>query len=162
MRTILTFAFLAFMVFSLPVNAQDATGNGDLQTRMNLAKVMHEIKPARGQVEMAIQMVAKRLAPEQQQAFIDRMNKAFDYKKLEELSVKSMAEVFTEVELQKMVDYYGSKEAKSADEKMPVYQSVMQPEITKMLDEAILEARTGGPADVSAPAGAVETPQASQ
>ncbi len=162
MRIILTVFFMTMLVFSFGANAQEAAPADNMVAKTNLAKMMHEIKPARGQIEGAIDMVAKRMAPEQQQAFVDRMYKAFDFKKLEELSIKSMAEVFTEAELQKMVDYYGSKEAMSSGEKMPVYQSVMQPEITKMLDEAILEVRTGGASDVKAPPAEVPAAETAQ
>jgi hypothetical protein len=158
MRIILSVFLLMMLVSPLGANAQEAAEDS-VATKLNLAKIMHEIKPARGQIETAIEMVARRLPSEQQQGFVERMNQVFDYKELEELSIQSMAEVFTQAELEKMVDYYGSKEAMSINEKMTVYQSVMQPEITKMLDEAIIEARTGGPSDIApsdAPAPATE------
>lgn len=149
-----------FQAHAADANAQQASGAnapvaaaaakqdaGSMEARLNLAKMMHEVKPAREQVDAAIRNVAKNLPADQQQEFISRMTNAFDYKKLEELSIHSMAEVFTEDELQKMVEYYGSPEAHSIEEKMPVYQSVMQPEVTKMIDAAMMQARTGGPPD---------------
>lgn len=142
---------MALCAFAGIAYAQESDHADDMQTRMNLAKMMHEIKPARGQVEDAIKAVAARLQPEQQQKFIERMIRIFDFERLEKISTEAMAEVFTEAELQAMVDYYGSTQARSITEKMPVYQSVMQPQITEMLDEAIIEARTGGPADIKPP-----------
>lgn len=164
MRILMAVFLVAMMTLAFPfpfgaAQAQDKGASattedaGDMNARLNLAKVMHEIKPARQQIDVAIEMVSKRLPVDQREDFVGRMQKIFDYDKLEELSIKAMAEVFTEKELQKMVDYYGSKEAISADKKMPVYQSVMQPEITKMLDEALLEVRTGGASDVTEPEG---------
>lgn len=150
MRTLLILS-MALVAFSGSVFAQDNGSDDDMATRMNLAKMMHEIKPARGQVEAAIEAVAARLQPQQQEDFIAKMTDIFDFERLQQISTEAMAEVFTEAELQKMVDYYGSREAQSISEKMPVYQSVMQPEITKMLDEAIIEVRTGAPADVRRP-----------
>lgn len=147
MRTLLILS-MALVAFSGAVFAQDNDEAGDMATRMNLAKMMHEIKPARGQVEAAIEAVAARLQPQQQQDFVAKMTNTFDFERLQQISTKAMAEVFTEAELQKMVDYFGSPEAQSISKKMPVYQSIMQPEITKMLDEAIIEVRTGAPSDI--------------
>lgn len=155
MRILMTSFIVAMMAFIVPFGAAHAQDNataedaGDMGARLNLAKIMHELKPASQQIDIAIDMVSRRMPAERRESFVNRMHDIFDYKKLEDLSVKAMAEVFTEVELQKMVDYYGSKEAMSIDNKMPVYQSVMKPQITKMLDEAMLEVRTGGPTDMN-------------
>ena len=43
-----------------------------------------------------------------------------------------------------MLGYFSSAEAHSISEKMPLYNGRMQPEIMKMLDVAMMAARTGG------------------
>ena len=54
-----------------------------------------------------------------------------------------MAEIYTLPELEAMVEYYSKPEAKSAAEKQEAYQDKVGPEITKMLDKALMEMRTG-------------------
>ena len=58
-----------------------------------------------------------------------------------------MAETFTASELEKMVEYFGSDEAKSIAQKLPVYQAIVEPEITKMMDAALMKLRTGATAE---------------
>ena len=131
--------------FSLPAQAQ--ADLGDKAKRLELAQKMHEIRPARAQVDEAVQQVARNLPPLEREKLLNLVEKAFDYKKLEKLSVDTMVDLFTVAELQKMVDYFGSPEAKAIGEKLPQYQAKLQPEILRMLDTALMEDRTGGPPD---------------
>jgi hypothetical protein len=109
---------------------------------------MHKLRPTAGQVEAAIDRIAETNLPEtERRAFRDRMMTAIDIQKLDDISIKAMAEVFTVPELQKMIEYYSTPESRSAAQKMPIYQNMVQPEISKMLDAALLELRTGKPAD---------------
>jgi hypothetical protein len=54
-----------------------------------------------------------------------------------------MAEVFTTAELKRMIEYFGSDEAKTIAQKMPIYQQLVQPQITKLVDQAMMTVRTG-------------------
>ena len=116
----------------------------DLEQRLDLAKKMHEIQPANAQVVKAIEQVSQQLPPQDREAFKNAMMKSIDDVKLETLSVKVMAETFTAPELERMLSYFSSPEARAISEKMPVYNGRMQPEIMKMLDAAMMAARTGG------------------
>ena len=72
-----------------------------------------------------------------------KMVNTFDHKTLHNLSVKAMADTFTEAELEKMIDYFGSPEGKSVGEKMPVYMAILRPEINKLIDQAMMDVRLG-------------------
>lgn len=115
----------------------------DMDQRLDLAKKMHEIQPASTQVVKAIEQVSMQLPPQDREAFKGAMMKSIDGEKLEGLSVQVMAETFAVPELERMLSYFSSPEAHAISEKMPVYNSRMQPEIAKMLDAAMMAARTG-------------------
>jgi|GEM_PF-6729776 len=84
--------------------------------------------------------------------FLKMVEKAFDYTKLEKLSIDTMVDLYTTQELTKMVEYFGSAEARSIEKKLPIYQEKIQPEIIRMLDSAMIAERTGNaPAPEIAP-----------
>jgi hypothetical protein len=152
-----TFSLSLFLlgVMVMPVLAQDkapdatapaaaAKADPDYAKKMELAQEMHKIRPAKTQVQEAIDQVSKNLSPEDRDSFKKMVEKAFDYDRLEKISTETMVELFTVAEMQKMIDYFGSPEAKSIALKLPKYQEKLQPEIIRMLDAAMLAQRTGG------------------
>lgn len=132
--------------------AQDKAADPDLARKIELAKEMHKIRPARTQVEEAVNQVGRNLPPLERDRFLKMVEKAFDYDALEKLSTDTMVELFTVPELEKMVDYFGSEEARAIEKKLPQYQEKIQPEIIRMLDAAMIADRTGNaPAPTAAP-----------
>jgi hypothetical protein len=142
MKYFITAAIIAILSFSSPLltYAQEDTA---LAKRIELAKKMHEIKPARDQVEQAVQQVALQLPMSDRDTFTEEILAGIDFEALETLSVRSMAEVFSEGELNAMIVYYGSAEAKSISEKFPVYEELVQPKILEMLDASLMNLRAG-------------------
>lgn len=137
-----------FCVLSMavPAGAQDAD-TGDMAARLELAKRMNSIRPARMQVEEAVAQVTANLPAAEADKVKQMVEKHFDFERLQEMSIKSMAETFTVPELEKMVSYFESDEAKAIEKKLPAYQAKVNPEIVRMLDAAIINERTGGPGD---------------
>ena len=151
-RTVFLFLFaLALALIILPggVMAEDM---GNKAKRLELATEMNKIRPARAQVDEAVKAVSAGLPPMDKERLFKLVNRAFDYAALEKLSIETMAELFSEVELEKMVAYFGSPEARAISAKLPQYQEKLQPAIIKMLDAALMVEKTGGPADKVAPA----------
>lgn len=146
-RTVFLFlvAMIALTVSGYAADAVVST-DPDYVQKVELAKKMHQIRPAKAQVQEAIDQVSRNLSPIERDKFIKMVDKAFDYAKLEKLSLDTMVETFTVAELQKMVDYFGSPEAKSIAQKLPKYQEKIQPEIIRMMDAAMIVDRTGGEA----------------
>lgn len=140
MKNIISAFVLSLCLLSAPSFAEEAP---DHQERLELSQKMHEIQPASRQIEVAVNRVALRLPETERAKFKDSIMTAIDTQRLEELSIKTMADIFTKDELDAMVGYFAAPEAASISEKMPLYQDVIQPEITKMLDAAIMKARTG-------------------
>lgn len=147
----LTVSALSFTAIG-PVWAQDADKDADRAKRVELATEMHKIRPAKAQVQDAVNQVGQNLPPMERDRFMKMVEKAFDYTKLEKLSIDTMADLYTVPELTKMVEYFGSAEARSIEKKLPTYQEKIQPEIIRMLDSAMIADRTGNaPAPEIAP-----------
>ena len=162
MRQFLVLGLVAILSVSA-AHAQDkpASAESDYPKRLELAKRMNDIRPAKTQVQEAVSQVGQNLSPVDRDKFNKMVEKAFDYEKLEKLSVETMAELFTVPELEKMVDYFGSPEAKAIAEKLPKYQEKVQPAIIQMLDAAMIADRTGGAAAPKPAAKAAEKPASS-
>jgi hypothetical protein len=160
MRHVLTAGFVCMISVSVIGAAQAATpaapvaeapvmkstSDPDYARKLELAKQMQAIQPVKTQVDDVVQQASAQLAPAARDRFLKLVQSAFDYDRLAKASVDAMAELFTVAELQKMVDYYGSAEAKSSAPKIPMYQAKLQPLIFQMLDKAMIEQRTGGEA----------------
>lgn len=158
---LLSVLFCLFIAPAMAQNAAPASATaaqaGDMAQRLELSKKMHAIQPARIQVEKAVALVAQRIPEVNREAFKNSMMASIDTAKLEEVSVNAMAQMFTVRELQHMISYFQAPEAKTIAEKMPDYYTQLQPEIMKMVDAAMMAARTGAaapaaPAPAPAPA----------
>jgi len=128
------------------VPSVSSTTDPDYSKKLELAKQMQAIQPVKAQVDEVVQQASQQLAPAARDRFLKLVQAAFDYDRLEKASIDAMVSLFTVPELQKMVDYYGSPEAKSSQPKIAQYQTKLQPLIFQMLDKAMIEQRTGGEA----------------
>lgn len=137
-----------------PAAAQDAS----LSARLALAEKMAELTPPDDMVSAAVEALISR-APENDRATLRaKIISAFDRDAFRAETINAMAATFTEAELQKMVEYHSSPEAKSIAAKMPAYQRQVQPSLIRALDIAMMVARTGRPG-VSETAPATPPPQ---
>ncbi len=152
---IVLFVLLAIPGLSLVAKAEDGVPQAlgaeqapqdpaDLDARLELARKMHEINPTRPQIDAAIEDVASRQPPNEQEAFRTAMRGALNYQAIEKISIDAMAETYTKPELEAMVEYFGKPEAKSAALKDTIYNKKVYPEIARMLDQSIMRVRTGG------------------
>ncbi len=111
--------------------------------KADLAREMHQIRPTRVQVDAAIEQAAKGMPEEQRRAFISAMKSVLNYNAIEKISIDAMVETFTLSELQAMVGYHKTSEAKSISEKMPQWATKVQPEVLRMMDAAMMRVKTG-------------------
>ncbi len=137
---------LAVTLFQ-PLSAVAQQEDPDYQQRIELARQMHEIRPLNADIEESVRRLAQRYPAEQREIFVDRMLDEFDQDDMTALSVKAMAETFTLAELEKMIEFHGSPEGQAVTKKMPVYQAVIQPEIIRKIDRAMMAVRTGSVSD---------------
>jgi hypothetical protein len=136
---------LAITLFSFAVFAADITPADDagLERRLELAKQMQEIRPAKDQVDKAIDVYVSRLPPNEKESYRAALKNILNYKALEKISIDAYAATYTEEELQAMVSFFGSPEGRSASAKSDEYNKLVFPEIVRMLDKAVMRAKTG-------------------
>jgi hypothetical protein len=125
----------------------------DLDKRIELSKKWHGLMPVsvRDQVNLAIEEAASAQPENQKEIFRANMRNILNYQAIEKISIDAMAEIYTTAELQALVEYYSKPEAKSATTKYQLYAAKVYPEITRMLDQAMMRARTGGTGGPSTP-----------
>lgn len=138
-----------------------AQNAADLDKRIELSKKWHSLMPmsVREQINIAIDEVANQQPENQREVFRANMRNILNYQAIEKISIDAMAEIYTAAELDALVEYYSKPEAKSANDKYPAYAARIYPEITRMLDQAMMKARTGG-TGTSTPAPGGATPPA--
>ena len=133
--------FLMLFLLSVPAHAQDE--GAVTKEQLTLAGKMHEIWPVRTRVETAIEAVSKNFPAEKQAEMKAAMRKNIKFDQLEEESIKAMAQTFTVGELQAMIDFYGSETGRAISAKTGDYEMALRPIMTKMMDKAMLDMRTG-------------------
>lgn len=144
---LLAVLFLSLAFLSTPVTAQEntATDMGSLEKRVELATQMHQFRPAKEQVDNAIDTVALRLPASEQDVFKTAMRNVLNYQAIEKISIDAMAETFTQKELEVMVEYYSKPETRAISDKYTTYQQKVGPQIVQMIDSAMMRVRTGQP-----------------
>jgi hypothetical protein len=140
--------FVVFMFVMVLGSASSFAQNSDddFEARLALAQEMHQIRPLDDNIDLVIEQIAINFPEDRRDQFVARMMGQFDRGVLNRISTNAMAETFTTKELAAMVDYFGSPEGRAITDKMPVYQALIQPEILKLVDKAMMELRTGNPA----------------
>ncbi len=114
-----------------------------LAKKIDLAKKMHKIRPTRDQVDGAVSRAALSIPPQARQGFVNAMSSMLNYNAIERISVDAMIETYTLAELDAMVDYFSKPEAISASDKMRSWAMIVQPEIIRMIDKAMMRIKTG-------------------
>lgn len=135
--------FAACLVFTPLASAQDDVDTG-FEKRLELARSIQELRPAREQIESAITRYTARMPARNREVISSALRGVFNYKALEKISIDAYAEVYSEAELQAMLDYYSKPEAQSAADKTDNYAEIVYPEIIRMLDRAMMQVKTGG------------------
>lgn len=133
----------AILLFPLGAGADEGVPAVDRDMRLALAEKMQRLRPARDQVETAIERYVSGLPEPQREEYRTGLKNILNYEALEKVSINAYAETFTVEELQAMVDYYSKPEARSASEKFEDYAAKVYPEIIRMLDRAMIRAKTG-------------------
>lgn len=146
LRHLRLFLFVVLSLTGAGVARADPPAAGDLPQRVVLAEKMVTIRPVRSQVERAVDAyiaVALRGRSEsERELFRVRMLGAINADALEKITVDAYADTFTKEELAAMVEYYAKPEARSAAEKEAGLSEKISPEIIRMLDQAVMKART--------------------
>ena len=128
---------------SVILEVEDVKAKGTMKQRKALSQKMHEIWPIRRKVENALDSISERIDENNRAKFKAGMRRAIDFEELEEASIQAMADIYSVAELEKMIDFYGSKEGRSISVKTGDYEKQLQPLMIKMVDKALLDAKMG-------------------
>ncbi|MCK5285396.1 MAG: DUF2059 domain-containing protein [Alphaproteobacteria bacterium] len=136
---------LLMVMFVLPFGViAQGLDDDSFEARQELARKMQDIRPARKQVDDAVEQFVSSLPANEQEIYKTALQKILNYKALERISIDAYADTFTEKELIAMVEYYSKPEARSASDKTSQYAQKVYPEIIRMLDKAMMKIKTGG------------------
>lgn len=147
------FAISLFPFSAIATESRTDTGQStvveleNLDEKLKLAEQIHKFVPVSERINNAIDAVSARLPEAQRDAFRTAMRGVLNYLVIEKMSVDTMAETFTMEELEFMLAYHQNPLSESVDAKYETYEQKMQPEITRMLDRAMMRVRTGGTLD---------------
>lgn len=119
--------------------AQDA----DYAERKALAEKLNVANPVSRMMENSILRVGAEWGLAEKEKFQREMMATVDVPGLEKVSLEALVDTFTKEELQVMLAYYSAPEAAKIAEKMPVYQGLLQPALSKEIDRALMKLRTG-------------------
>ena len=114
-----------------------------LAQKVALANKMHEIRTTREQVDSAVRGASLALPLYERKGFVDAMSLMLNYNAIERISIDAMIETYTLKELVSMVEYFSKPEAVSASKKTLSWARIVQPEISRMIDKAIMRIKTG-------------------
>lgn len=121
----------------------EAAPVSDREIRKELARKLNEVNPVSLQVKTSVARIARDWGLAEKEKFEKELLAEINLPEIEKKSIESLAEVYTAAELQVMLDYYSKPEAASIAEKMPIYQGLVQPGISRELDRALMKLRTG-------------------
>ncbi|MES2729474.1 MAG: DUF2059 domain-containing protein [Pseudomonadota bacterium] len=132
----LLIALTAFLlVVSVGANAAD---DKHVASRTKLATEIHQKVDVRERLFKAMDVLTQFMTPTEKASFWTKMKVAMPAEKVNAVSIKAMADTYTEDELKAMLAFYSSPAGKSAESKRSEYEKRVGPEFTKLLDQAVI------------------------
>ena len=116
--------------------------------KIRLATKLHDYRPAQEVLDQIIDVLIARYPEDRRPKIKERLTEMIDIYRIREITIRTMADIYTKEELELMIQFYGAPEYKSIAEKTQVYIQLVQPEIVKQIDAALLKMRVG---DTDAP-----------
>lgn len=113
------------------------------EKKIRLAAQIHQYRPVKNMISQTAEQIAMRYPEDRRKSVVTAIIENIDYQKIREESIERMADVYTEAELNKMKDFYGSDEYKSISKKNDIYYQLVQPTLVKELDAVLINLRTG-------------------
>lgn len=128
------------LLLSGPAFAQDAAKPpADMKERIALATQFHKIRDLKIQINKTLDTMGESLTPEGKTKYQSEMRRVFNYKVVEDASIKAMAETFTVPELKALIDFHSKPEGRSATDKMGEYDAKLMPTLKNAVDGALTE-----------------------
>lgn len=129
-RLIFTLVFLFVFSWSVTGLAQDT-----IDTRTAAAERYAAVVDFESMLGGMVNELARQIPTSRRFEFRKYMTKALDVDWIEDLTIKSMVQIFTANELDSLAEFYGSVEGKSIIKKFPKYMATIIPEIQQHMVE---------------------------
>ncbi|HQX26598.1 MAG TPA: DUF2059 domain-containing protein [Alphaproteobacteria bacterium] len=127
--------FAALVMMAAPASADSPEGR--VAAAKAYVKVADVPKMMNEMVNAMAQNPQLGLTPEH----TEQIRAMFNHAEIENLMVEKMTKHFTEEELLKLADFYGSPEGQSIMKKMPAYMSDVMPFVQQKVADAVQKAR---------------------
>lgn len=111
-------------------------------TKETLARQYYDLNPLWRSVSNAIRLHARDMPEKQRLIFITALEKSIDKEEIRATALPIIAELYTEGELQRLIEYYEDPLIRSALAKEETFNRKVAPYITRIIDEALLRVRT--------------------
>jgi len=132
---------MAMTMLAVPVLAQDippaSERPADFDNRYALAQQVEQFRPVSERIDEMLGTLSLQLSGEDRAQFRINIMGAIDARRLEQLSVTTMAQLFTPEELQSMISYYNDPHSRAISEKSPLYRQVIDAEISREIQTAL-------------------------
>ena len=127
---------LSVLALSTSVMAQDAASD-ELSKKLTLAKQYSQAVPVEKEVANAIEGLVVQVPKEDRVLFKSILDRTIDVSRVRSASEMALAELFTVQELEAMIEFYNSPEGQAVREKMPEYESRLEPVLGQMVRTAV-------------------------
>ena len=138
------FLLIALSLLSLPLAAKAE----DMGKKLEIAQQLLELRPVGPQIEAAVDRYIRSFlmnAPEEaQERARASLLGLINARALEQTTIDAYAETYSLAELEVMAAYFAQPEARSAAAKNAVFNAKIAPQITEMLDQALMRVRMQG------------------
>lgn len=125
---------LTIGLISLPAMAQDTS---DTAAKMDLAKKYSTLAPLQDAINKSIEELVLQVPMDNRVLLKSTLERNIKIDQLESVSEMAMVDVFTLNELEALVAFYETPEGRAIKDKMPLYQSRLEPIITQMIRDAV-------------------------
>jgi len=127
-----TALLLGVLIF--PVVAQDTS---DMAKKLKLAKRYSTSVPVAKEIDKSIEELVVQVPVEKRVLLKSTLERNIKIDQLQSVSEMALADVFTVKELEALVRFYETSEGKAIKEKMPEYQSRLEPILGQMIRNAV-------------------------
>jgi hypothetical protein len=118
--------------------AQTNTSNNAISTEaFELAKEIIRLYPIETEINNSIDGISKQLKAEKRALFKSIVSRSIKIDRLNAAAELAFVEIFTVGELRAMRDYYKSEEGRAIRNKMPQFETRMEPVISQMVQDAL-------------------------
>jgi len=130
------FLITTFLIGSVSFDTQ-AQDTSDMAEKLNLAKQYTQSVSIEDEINKSIEELVVQVPVDKRALLKSTLERNIKIDRLQSVSEMALADVFTLDELKALVAFYETPEGKAIKEKMPLYQSRLEPILGQMIRDAV-------------------------